>query len=973
VNRIEQLLSYKILEKTEIKELDSTGYLLKHIKSGARLVLLANEDENKVFNIAFRTPAPNDTGVPHILEHSVLCGSKNFPLKDPFVELVKGSLNTFLNAMTYPDKTMYPVASCNDKDFQNLMHVYMDAVFLTNIYDQEEIFRQEGWSYNLESPEDNLTINGVVYNEMKGAFSSPEDVLSREIQNALFPDTDYANESGGDPMSIPELTYSQFLDFHSKYYHPSNSYIYLYGNMDMEQKLDWLDKEYLCKYDEFQVDSEIKRQKPFDKPACKCIDYPIAANESEEDNTFLSYNVVVGDYYDTKLSIAFQVLEYALLNMPGAKLKTTLQDAGIGTDIYGEYNSGILQPYFSIIAKNANEKDKDRFLQIIREQLEEIVSDGFDKKTLQAGLNTIEFRTREADYGDFPKGLLFGLQIYHSWLYDDEQPFLHVQTDPIFEFLKEQIKTDYFEKILKQYFLNNSHEAVVIALPKQGLNTVNNKALEEKLKDYKESLSKEEIQELVAKTKRLRDYQEEPTEKEVLAKIPLLNIEDIKKQPEKLHLEEKNIAGVKVLHHNYHTNKIGYLTLAFKSNNLPFELIPYLGLFKSVFGVIDTKNYSYQDLSNEININTGGMSFAMSIYNDYSLRGNYSFMTEIRTKATYDKIAFPFKIITEILFQTNLDNSKRLKEIIGETKSRLQAQLSAQGNQTAALRALSYYSVSAYINDMLKGINYYEFIEDINRNFDEKKDEVVANLEKLIRYIFRPENLIISYSADNEGYALFGNAVEEFKDSLCNSEVPQINNEIQLKQLNEGFQTSSQVQYVAQAGNFADKGYQYTGALRILRIIMSYDYLWNNVRVKGGAYGCGNNYTRNGDCYLTSYRDPNLKNTLVIFKNIPKYIKNFNADDRDMTKFIIGTISEMDTPLTYSSRGTRSYSAYMCNITFEMLQKERTEVLSANQETIRGLADLVKSALDDNHICVIGNEDKVDEAKEIFNEIKRIF
>lgn len=972
-NRIAHLDKYEILKEEEIIEIDSTGYLLRHRKSGAHITLLLNEDNNKVFNIAFRTPAPDDTGVPHILEHSVLNGSKNFPLKDPFVELVKGSLNTFLNAMTYPDKTMYPVASCNSKDFQNLVNVYMDAVFFPNIYDKEEIFRQEGWSYKLESPEDELTINGVVYNEMKGAFSSAEEVLSREIFGTLFPDNNYANESGGEPKTIPDLNYSQFLDFHSKYYHPSNSYIYIYGDVDMVEKLTWLDKEYLSKYDVFGIESEIEQQEPFAEVKELTIDYPIAANEPTEHNTFLSYNKVVGDYSNTELNVAFQVLEYAMLSMPGAKIKEALQDAGIGKEIKGMYDSGIMQPYFSIVAKGANQCDKDKFISIIEEQLKDIVEKGFDKKTLLAGLNSIEFRTREADFGSFPKGLLYGISMFSSWLYDKMNPFAYLKTDEIFKALKEKINTRYFEELVSKYFLNNQHGAIITAIPKQGLNNLQELELAQKLKEYKESLSKEEINLIVEKTRKLKEYQELEESEEALKSIPVLELEDISKGTLKFDLDEKSVDGVKVLHHNFFTNKIAYITMAFKTDGLPKEYVPYVSLFKTIFGMMDTENYTYQELCNEVNIHTGGINIGTGIYNDYKDVGKYNFLTEVRLKSTYDEVDFAFKIISEILFNTKLDNKKRLKEIVSEIKSRQQSQLSNSGNSTAALRATSYYSEVSYINDVIRGVSFYEFIADLEKHFDDKYDEIIQSLKTVIKYIFRQENLIISYTGNDDGFTCFKDAASCFVKSLSNDEITPVQNVYNLTNKNEGFKTASQVQYVAQAGNFIRAGYEYTGALHVLRIIMSYEYLWTNIRVKGGAYGCSNYSLRNGDMVFSSYRDPNLESTLNVYKNIAEYVRKFDISDRDMLKYIIGTVSELDTPLTYSSRGTRSYSAYMCNITSEMVTKERMQVLNATQESIRALADMIDAVIKQNYICVVGNEDKIQSSVDIFDEVKQVF
>ena len=432
----ENLTAYEVVTEENLTDIHSTGWLLRHKKTGARVMLIENDDENKVFNIAFRTPPKDSTGVAHILEHSVLCGSREFPLKDPFVELVKGSLNTFLNAMTYPDKTCYPVASCNDKDFQNLMHVYLDAVFYPNIYKREEIFRQEGWNYHLEQKEGPLKYNGVVYNEMKGAFSSPDEVLEREIMNHLFPDTTYGCESGGDPKNIPDLTYENFLNFHRTYYHPSNSYIYLYGNMDMEEKLAFLDEHYLSHFDYLDVDSVIQEQKEFGACRDVTLEYPVAENEGEEDNTYLSYNMVVGNAADSQMAMAFEVLDYALLSAPGAPLKQALLDVKAGKDVYGSYDDGILQPYFTVIAKGSNPDRKEEFVSVIRQVLGDIVKNGIDKKAVEAGINYFEFRYREADFSSYPKGLMYSLDILGDWLYESKAPFAQVQMLKVFENLK---------------------------------------------------------------------------------------------------------------------------------------------------------------------------------------------------------------------------------------------------------------------------------------------------------------------------------------------------------------------------------------------------------------------------------------------------------------------------------------------------------------------------------------------------------
>ncbi len=691
---IRDLKTYEMIKEEELNGIQAKGYLLRHKKSRARVLLIEKDDNNKVFSIGFRTPPGDSTGVPHIMEHSVLCGSKNFPAKDPFVELVKGSLNTFLNAMTYPDKTVYPVASCNDKDFQNLMHVYMDAVLYPNIYRHEEIFRQEGWSYKLDSDKDRLQYNGVVYNEMKGAFSSPEGVLDRVILNTLFPDTSYANESGGDPEVIPKLTYEQFLDFHRKYYHPSNSYIYLYGDMDMEEKLRWLDREYLSDFDAKEVDSRIRYQEPFEEMCEKTIPYSISSEESEEDNTYLSYNKVIGTSLDRELYLAFQVLDYALLSAPGAPLKKALTDAGIGKDIMGSYDNGIYQPIFSVIAKNANEDQKQDFVELVEGVLKDLAEKGIDRKALEAGLNYHEFRYREADFGNYPKGLMYGLQMLDSWLYDEEEPFMHVEALETFDFLKKQVGTTYYEELIRKYLLDNTHGAVVIVKPEKGRTARMDAELDRQLQEYKAGLTAEEVEELVKKTAGLEAYQSAPEKEEDLERIPVLRREDISREIEPIVNEEMNLAGIPVIFHEIETNGIGYLDVLFDISGIREELLPYVGILQSVLGIIDTEHYGYGELFNEINMHTGGIGTSLELYSDVTNIREKAFKAtfEIKGKALYGKLPVVFSMMSEILTASRLSDTKRLKEILAMVKSRLLMRFQSSGHTTAALRAMSYAS-----------------------------------------------------------------------------------------------------------------------------------------------------------------------------------------------------------------------------------------------------------------------------------------
>lgn len=969
------LSKYEIINKEELNDIHSVGLLLRHKKSQARVVVIVNDDNNKVFSIGFKTPPYNDTGLQHIIEHSTLCGSRKYPVKDPFVELCKGSLNTFLNAMTFPDKTVYPVASCNDADFRNIMDVYMDAVFYPDIYNNPNIFKQEGWHYELEDEREDIFYNGVVYNEMKGVYSSPDDILSRYTFTSLFPNTAYRFESGGDPECIPQLTYEEFLDYHKKYYHPANSYIYMYGDMDIQERLDYLDREYLSQFEAqtVHVDSNIQLQEPFCAMADLSKPFPVTEDELLNDNTYLSFNKVVGTATDAKLYLAMQILDYALIVAPGAKLKQALVDKGVGDDIYSSLETSVYQPIYSIIAKNSESDKKQLFLNTIYEVLTDIVENGIDKRMIAAGINYYEFKYREADYGPYPKGLMYYLTMMDSWLYDEEKPFIHVKASAIFEQLKKEKDEGLFEKLIQNYLLDNNHGSVITLYPKRGLEEEKNQKLEEQLRAYKDTLTDKEIEQLVRDTKELKEYQDEPSSQEALQSIPMLTLEDIGREPAPLYIDKRQISGIDVIHHNMFTNKIGYIMMAFNCKEIPDELIPYMGLLTSTIGLMDTQNFTFPELSNEININSGGVSSDVSIYGDKENPNKYTIMYEVKGKALYEKIPFVLDIMYEMIYRTKFNDYKRLKEIIARVKSRLETSMTNSGHTVALISGMAQFSEKGYYSDKIRGYGYYELIEKLNRDFDDCKEQIVANLKECVKLIFHKENLIVSFTADDDGFSHLVKPMEQFEKGLKKLRRPSAQRLYKPCKVKKAFTFSSQVNYVARCGNFVNAGYMYTGALKVLKVIFSYDYLWINIRVKGGAYGCMSAFARSGDMYMVSYRDPNIRKTNEIYEDAADYIKKFNASDRDMLKFIIGTIGDMDAPMNPSSKGIRSFSAYISNYTIEDFKKEREEVLTANAEVIRKLAPLIRAGISQDYLCVVGNQKAIHDESELFDSITPLF
>lgn len=969
---IHDLAEYEILDEHRVEDVQSDGFILRHKKSGARIAILSNNDDNKVFYIGFRTPPEDETGVPHIIEHTTLCGSKKFPVKDPFIELAKGSLNTFLNAMTYPDKTVYPVASCNDQDFKNLMDVYLDAVFNPNITKYEEIFKQEGWHYELTGKDDELKINGVVYNEMKGAYSSPDEVLSSQIYRSLFPDNTYSKDSGGNPEYIPKLTYEAYLDFYHKYYHPSNSYIYLYGDMDVVERLEWLDKEYLSLYDYKKVNSEINKQPAFDEIKNVEAQYSITMDDSQENKTYLSYNRVVGDTLDEMLYQAFDVLDYALVSSPGAPVKQALIDAGIGDDVYGSYDAGILQPVFSFVAKNANASQADEFESIIENTLKEVVKTGINKEALLAGINSSEFKFREADFGQFPKGLLFGLNCLDSWLFDDMKPFIHLECLGTFAKLRKAVDTDYFEKLIQEYLLDNTHGSSVTVKPKRGLGNEREEALAKELSDYKASLSDEEIKKLIEDTEHLKKYQEEPSSDEDLRKLPMLTRADMKKNAMPFSNIEDELLDVKVVRHDIESNGIDYISFLFDAGDFAQSELGYLGFFTNALGLVSTEKYSYTDLANATNIYTGGISTGTASHPDIKDRNNFVFKFEVKLKVLEKNLDKALELMEQMLLSSDFTDTKRLGELVAQIKARLQANLSSSGHLVAAMRSMSSFSRYALYQDELKGVAFYRSICRIEKELSESPKSVSDKLAAIAKKLFARNRMLISFTGNNEAYCNAKPSLEKVIAGFDKMSAVGNQAEVHFNTAKEAFIDASQIQYVAKTGDFICEGYEYTGALRLLRIILSYDYLWINVRVKGGAYGCMNTFLRSGESYFVSYRDPNLSDTLDVYDRIPEYIKSFSPDERDMTKYIIGTFSALDTPMNPEAKGSRSLSAYLEGITYEQIQKERNEILNAQPEDIRRLADLVEAVLKKDSICVIGNENMIKESAGLFENVEKL-
>ena len=964
--KIEGLGTYDLVRINDLPELNGIGLVLSHKKNKARVSVILNDDDNKVFAIGFRTPPTNSKGIQHIVEHTVLCGSKKYPVKDPFVELAKGSLNTFLNAMTYGDKTVYPIASCNDKDFRNLMDVYLDAVFSPNIYDKEEIFKQEGWHYELDSLEGDITINGVVYNEMRGVYSSPDNVLANAINELVYPDTAYGVDSGGNPDVIPELTREEYLDYHRNYYHPSNSYIYLYGDLDVVDQLEYIDKEYLHEYDYLYVPSEIKLQAPPEKPIKATTKYSITQDEAEDSKSIISYNVVTGLCTDKYLTMELSILQRILIDSPGAPLKKAIIDSGLCSDVESQYDNSMLQPLFSIIVRDADAKDADKIVDIIESNIRKYIEEGLDKEAIESAINISEFKYKEGDFARYPKGLSVGLTDFTGWLYDDEL----VQDTCSLQEVFDKMRTDVnFEDILKKWVLENNFKAIVVAEPEVGINSKKDAELAEKLRELKASLSKEELEAMIADTKHLKQYQDEPSTQEELSTIPLLEISDINPEPRTLYNRETEVAGAKVIAHDIFTNGITYLDLYFDISDLDFKDICKMELMVELLKYVDTDNYAYNDLTKKIDLKTGGMAFNMGCF--HRLDMNPFVYVQCKMKALDERIPEGLALMEEIITKSHIFDKKRIRETINEIKAASKIALTEGGHITSKNRALSYIDPSAKIMDSMDGIDYHRYIDYLDKNFDKEIDGLIEEMKSLYKRMFRRKSVIISYTSDKDEHQI-EEPLKHLLESISEEEPGNSKMQVPLDVKNEGFKTSSKVQYASIVSDYKSAGLKYDGALNVLRTIMSYDYLWINVRVKGGAYGSMCDFNQYGYCTFSSYRDPNLRETYDIYRAAADYVENFECSDRDMTKYIIGTMSNVDMPVSPNGLGALSFAKYISNTPDEFRVKTRREILTTDQARIRSLAPFVRTLSDSQVLCTVGGEDKMSADADLFKTVEKL-
>ncbi|MGN7759817.1 insulinase family protein [Paenibacillus sp. 22594] len=962
---------FKVVHEEYIREIESSVFTMEHQQSGARLLCVQNQDDNKVFSVSFRTPPVDSTGVFHILEHSVLCGSDKYPVKEPFVELLKGSMKSFLNAFTFADKTMYPVASRNDKDFSNLMEVYLDSVFKPNIYKQQEIFEQEGWHYELQHTEDELIYKGVVYNEMKGSYSSPVTVLLDRIKKSLYPDTLYRHSSGGDPQDIPALTYEQFLAAHSNYYHPSNSYFYLYGDVNIEERLQFIHQEYLSQYTRNDFDTAISMQQPTGMTEFTA-EYSILESETAEDKTYLSMNYVIGTSLDRELNLAFTILKNILMDSNAAPLKQALLESGLGKDAFAFYSDSMVQPLLGITLTHSNPSSKAAFLDLIRTTLSRLAADGLDEKLVLAAVNSKEFELREADFDRYPKGLTYNIEVMKSWLYEGS-PSAHLEYETVFAAIREKCADRYFEQLIETYLLNSQHCSVVILQPSNTIAAEKEACNRKQLAEYKASLTPEQLDQLVENTQNLLTRQSRPDAPEDLQKLPKLSLQDINRSAlPQVPTHEYTHNGIKLIHHEIPTNQIAYIKLYWDTGVVDTEQISYLVLLSKVLGQLETDAYSIEELTSEIGIKTGGIHFQNEVFGAAKdSDANYQPKFSARIKVMKGNIGNSLQLLHELLYASNLDNLIKLQEIVRREASKMESILNQKGNEIAASRLLSYFSDRGAYQEQLGGVAYHRFIRELAHTIDQQSERLSDTLKDICAVLFNKQNLILSVTGASDIYEEFAANVEQLSLQDRQVELKPVL-KAQDHASNEGFMSSSQVQYVVKGYDFNKLGFTYSGKMQVLKKILSLTYLWNAVRVKGGAYGGNLILQKEGILLFTSYRDPNLQETLEIYDQAYRFAESFEADEDEMTKSIIGTLAMFDQPLSISAQRRRADRHFFEQITGEELQQERNEILSTTPEDIREYSGLLKAVAEKNYFSVVGNETRMKSAQALFGSLEEL-
>lgn len=953
-------MAFTLQKEAFLPELNGTARLYIHDKTGARLLSIQNDDENKVFGITFRTPPKTSNGIAHIMEHSVLCGSRKYPVKEPFIELAKGSLNTFLNAFTFPDKTCYPVASQNLKDFYNLVDVYLDAVFYPLI--PPETLMQEGWHYEIESPEQPLQYKGVVFNEMKGAYSSPDDLLGDLSRTSLFSEGHpYANDSGGDPEVIPTLTYEEFKAFHETYYHPSNAYIWMYGDAPEEERLQTLDA-WLNDFAAKQVDSSIPEQPPFDAP--RRVVRPYDAGDNPDAKAYITVNWLLPNGLSVVDDLSLSILTHALLATPASPLRKALMDSGLGEDVIGDYEEHLRQRTFTAGMKGIEPENADQVEALILQTLEKLAAEGIDPDTLAASLNTIEFLLREQNTGRFPRGLFLMLTALTRWLYDGDPIEALAFEAPLAEVKAHAGEKGYFEGYLRRYLLDNPHRTTVVLTPDPEEGRRKAQAEAEKLAAVKASMSAEEIEAVIATTRELKRRQETPDSPEALATIPSLTLADLDKKIRTFPLEEQRISGARLLWHELPTRGIVYLDVGFDMRALPSRLLPYMGLFDRALLEMGTRDEDFVQLTQRIGRETGGIRSA-TVISEHLGRQEPVLWFFLRGKALSEKTPALLDILRDVLLGADFTNRERFRQIVLEEKARAESALVPAGHRVVNQRLQAHLSDAGRAGELTGGIEYLFFVRQLAERVETDWDSVQDDLEAIRRELLTGDAMLLNLTADADALQANRHPLEKFVQAMPRRGfTPQARLET-LPAVNEGLSIPAQVNYVGKGARLYKLGYRLHGSIYVINNYLGTTYLWEKIRVQGGAYGGFATFDSNtGIWAFLSYRDPNLEATLGNYDRTAEFLRALDVPASEIERAIIGTIGSMDAYLLPDAKGWTSLVHYLTGLDDATRQRRRDQVLGTTIKHFRQFAEVLDAVAREGQVVVLGAEEKIRPASE---------
>lgn len=952
---------FTLKESSTISQPKCDASLWIHNKTKARIVFLKNNDEHRAFTIAFCTPPTNNKGIPHMLEHSVFCGSNKYPLKDPFLQLMKGSLNTFLNAITYSDMTLFPVASTNKKDFSNLCDVYLDAVFNPTILKESRIFSQEGWHYEKDD-DDNIVYNGVVFNEMRGLWDDCDFLHTNEILKSLFPNTCYSYVSGGMPDSIVDASYEEMIDFYNEHYHPSNCTLIMYGDNDIEERLNYLDENYLSKYEySNKCINYVDEQAAFSSPSYHVAYYPAKVEELEKGYMF-SYNLVYSNKHDIKEYLTMVILDYCLCSSQGSYIREALLEKGIGDMLEVAITTNIKQPIFSIICNNCSKSDENIFFDTINDTLSKVVKDKLNKDKLHAIIKRFDFHLREDMSDQTSKGIPLAEQLLEKLLYYEEDTFSILKARSVLQSLDSMVDTDYFENFIIDKFINNNHKSMVVMTPDTSLSDKLIQTLDDKKDTFLKKQNFDTINKVIAKQ---IEYQEAIDEPSVLELIPTLTKADLDADYKYSKTTKKELLNTKIyLQEDVQTNGIGYLSLMFDLSVIPTDKLPYIRILAELIGSLDTTNCNYENLTSLINSHTGGIYHKISSFPDSLTNEPFIYLVQ-RSSFIYNEADYGAKLNIEVINNRLFDDKSHILDILTDALISLRGFYQSSPHLACSELAENQFSLTAVFNDMLTGYSFYKFLDTLLKDFDTNFEQLRKELYSISSMLFTRDNLRITYIGEQGSFDTISSHISNIINALPksnNAYFENFKNRVKLHDKKKiAYTLTSSLYNVCMCADVGNIMEQKRGHFLVLEHIINCDYLWQKIRVVGGAYDAYANFRYDGIISFTSYRDPHCFKTITAFKDIANYARTLTLSESELNQYIIGAYNNMTLVQSPVNAAYTELCRTLCNISHDSVVNVRQQIIDTTLNDLISLADYLDAAIQDASFVVVGSTELINQ------------